>query len=52
MLAILNDTPTQNNPGERAEELNLVRVSNVPCRAVVPSPPECWHCSLHRQPST
>ena len=33
-------TPAQNNLGESAKELSLVRVSNVPCEVVVPSPPE------------
>lgn len=47
VLAILNDTPTQNHLGESAQELNLVGVSNVPCRVIVPSPPAWRHCSLH-----
>lgn len=33
-------TPAQNNLGESAKELSLVRVSNVPCEVVIPSPPE------------
>jgi len=33
-------TPAQNNLGETAKELSLVRVSNVPCEVVIPSPPE------------
>lgn len=38
MFAILDETLAQNNLGESAKELNLVRVSNVRCKAVVPSP--------------
>ena len=39
-------TPAQNNLGGSAKELSLVRVSNVPCEVVIPSPPEWERCSL------
>lgn len=45
--AILDGTPAQNNIGESAKELHLVRVSNDHCQVVVPSPHEGELCPPH-----